>query len=381
MPHSGPAPCLRQRIGGDNVVPYHQVTHGVTRMDAFTASLRIGETPPGRCSRGMEVPTRSLLLTTIWLVQYPRGMRSDDGWQSAEARPAKGATMDRQASQARAERFRQLHRDGMLVLLNAWDAGSARILEAAGCPAIATTSAGISWSYGLPDGQQLTRAQVVEVVERITRSVSIPVSADIEGGYGETPEAVAATVRAVVEAGAVGINLEDVPGAAGEPLVDVPRQCARIEAARRAADELGVSIVINARTDVYLLAVGDPATRFEHTVQRLNAYREAGADCLFVPGVRDATTIGELVQAAHGPLNTVGGPGAPPLAELRRLGVARVSLASRLAQAAFGLVQRGAREILEHGAWQTLEGSPTAAEMNALMAGRDRFWDTRAKAQ
>lgn len=269
--------------------------------------------------------------------------------------------------QAQAEHFREMHRGGMLVLPNAWDAGSARVLEAAGCPAIATTSAGVAWSYGVPEGQQLTRAQMVEVVARIARTVSVPVSADIEAGYGAAPGEVAATVRAVIDAGAVGINLEDAPGRDGEPLVVVEEQCARLRAARDAARAAGTPIVINARTDVYLRAVGDPTTRFAQAVQRLNAYHAAGADCLFAPTVDDADTIAGLVQALDGPLNIMVGPGSLPINELRRLGVARVSLGGSLALGALGFVQRTGRDLLERGAYEALEGGLTYADLGALL--------------
>lgn len=265
--------------------------------------------------------------------------------------------------EAQAEQFRRMHHDGVLVLPNAWDAGSARVLEVAGCPAIATTSGGVAWSYGVPDGEYMTAAQMVEVVERIARVVSVPVTADIEAGYGITPGEVAETVSAIVAAGAVGFNLEDAPGPDGEPLFSIEEQCARIAAAR----EAGGNIVINTRTDVYLRAVGDPESRFDHAVQRLNAYRAAGADCLFAPGVADADTIGALVNALDGPLNIMVGPGSLSVHELGRLGVARVSLGISLALGALAFTQRAGRAVLETGAYDSVAGSLTFAEIESML--------------
>ncbi len=275
--------------------------------------------------------------------------------------------VDHDKRAARAAQFQRMHHDGTLVLPNAWDAGSARALEATGCPAIATTSAGVAWSYGVPDGQYIARTQMIEVVARIAQTVSIPVSADVEAGYGALPGDVAETVRAIIGAGAVGINLEDAPGRDGEPLHDIAAQCARIRAARDAARTLHTNIVINARTDVYLRAVGAPETRFARAVQRLNAYHAAGADCLFAPAVDDADIIAGLVHALDSPLNIMVGPGALPIAELRRLGVARVSLGGGLALGALGFVQRAGHELLGRGAYEALEGSLTYADLDALL--------------
>jgi 2-methylisocitrate lyase-like PEP mutase family enzyme len=253
-----------------------------------------------------------------------------------------------EAQRERAARFLALHRGpGVLLLCNAWDAASARVVETAGFPAIATTSAGVANSLGFSDGEAAPFAEVVAAVRRIVAVVRVPVSADIEAGFGQTPEETARSCRAIVEAGAVGVNLED--GAAGHRLSPVSLQRERIRAAKEAAD-----LVVNARTDVYLDAIGEPETRFEETVRRCNAFREAGADCLFVPGVADEETIGRLVQAINGPVNILARSGSPPIATLARLGVARVSLGSGPMRATLGLLRRVARELIESGTYAAM---------------------------
>ena len=269
-----------------------------------------------------------------------------------------------------ARAFRQLHAGGPLVLPNAWDAGSARAVEAAGARAVATTSAGVSWAHGYRDGQHLPFAQAVDAVRAVARVVGVPVSADAEGGYGAgTPDDVAEAVGAFVDAGAVGVNLEDAPGRGGAALLSPDEQAARIEAARRAAADRGVDAFVNARTDVYLAGAGDPDVWFDDVVRRAAVYVEAGADGVFVPAVADAETIGQLVSAVGAPLNVMVGPGALSVPELAALGVARVSLGPSLALAALGLVRRAAREALAEGTYRALGGAPTFADVDALFAG------------
>src|SRR5207249_7267385 len=176
----------------------------------------------------------------------------------------------------------------------------------------------------------------------IASAVSIPVTADMESGYGDTAAAAEATAQGVLAAGAIGLNLED---ARSGRLLDMARQVERIQAVRRVAGEAGVPLVINARTDVFLLQAGPPETRFDETIRRANAYREAGADCLFVPGVRDAANIGALARAIHGPINILAVAGTPPVSELQSLGVARVSSGSGPMRASLTLVQRIAEDL------------------------------------
>ncbi|NOT33736.1 MAG: isocitrate lyase/phosphoenolpyruvate mutase family protein [Candidatus Eisenbacteria bacterium] len=274
---------------------------------------------------------------------------------------------------SRAAHFRELHSKRPLILPNAWDAGSARAIERAGADAIATSSAGVAWSLGRADGQRLSREQMVEVVRSIAAVVSVPVSADVEGGYGSGgPADIAETVRAVIAAGAVGVNLEDSPGRGDEALIPAPAHVERIRAARDAARAVGGDIVINARTDVFLAQVGAPETRFDEAVRRAKLYRQAGADCLFVPGVIDAETIAALVRAIDGPLNILARAGAPTLSQLGALGVARVSLGSAIALAALTAAQRAARELLEHGTYAAVTGNLTYLEANAMFEAREK---------
>ncbi|MFI6228184.1 isocitrate lyase/phosphoenolpyruvate mutase family protein [Micromonospora echinospora] len=268
----------------------------------------------------------------------------------------------------RAALLHTLHRPGEpLVLANAWDVASACIVVAAGATAVATTSAGVAWSLGSPDGDRLDRSRAIDLVARVAAAVTVPVTADIETGFADTPEGVAGTVREVLAAGAVGVNLED--GASGGPgLRDVDEQCARLRAARRAAEEVGVALVVNARVDTYLRQVGDPAERLTATLRRAEAFRRAGADVVFVPGVVDAPTITALVAGIDAPLNVLAGPTAPPVPELARLGVARVSLGHSLAAAAYGLVRRATTEVLETGTYTSLAGGVPYPELNTLVA-------------
>lgn len=278
------------------------------------------------------------------------------------------------SQQEHARVFRRLHErraDAILVLPNAWDAMSARLVEAAGAQAIATTSAGVSWSLGRPDGHGLSRDAMADAVRRIAATVRVPVTADIEGGYGVgTPEDVAETVRSVIAAGAVGVNLEDSPGREGEALLDVAAQAERVAAARASAAAAGVDLFINARIDGYLLRVGAEASRFDETVRRAQAYTAAGADGVFVPGLVDAATIQRLAAAVGAPLNIMAGPGAPSVRELRSLGVARVSLGPALARSVMTHVQRAAAEVLREGTYGALQDGLPFQEANGLFSGR-----------
>lgn len=275
-----------------------------------------------------------------------------------------GNTMDRQVDKAHA--FRRMHgRDAILLLPNAWDAGSARLFAQRGFAAIATTSAGMAWSLGYADGEHAPLAEVLAAIARITRVVELPVTADIETGYGETPEAVAASVRAVIAAGAVGINLEDGRPGHG-PLRPVEEAAARIRAARAAADAAGVPIVINARVDHWMQHVTDPAAPLADAVRRAQAYLAAGADGIYPIGLADRATLAALVRAVDAPVNVAAGPGMPDLVELAQLGVARVSTATRFATLALAAVDRAAAALLESGRFDGLAAGFTYADAQRL---------------
>src|SRR5208282_5098239 len=270
----------------------------------------------------------------------------------------------------KAIQFRQLHRGpGTLILPNVWDVASARIFEDAGFPAIATTSAGIAFSLGYPDGQRILRGEMMARIARITRAVNVPVTADVEAGYGSTPEDAANTTRELIEAGVVGMNLEDASGRRDQPLSSLELAVDKVRAAREAAVQLRAQIVINARTDIYLLPGSNPDTDYSEAVRRLVAFRDAGADCVFAPGLKNAETIGRLVKVVECPLNILAGPGTPSIPELERLGVARVSVGSGPMRATLGLLRRLAEELKTTGTYATLEGALPYPETNKLLAG------------
>lgn len=254
-----------------------------------------------------------------------------------------------------------LHDGPGFVLPNAWDAGSARILEQVGFPAIATTSAGIAWACGVPDGGVVDRDTMLEHVRRIVEAVAVPVTADLEAGYGDTADEVAETVALALRVGAVGGNLED---ARDGGLFGIDEAAERVAAARAVAPR--GRFVLNARTDTYFVGTdGDP---FAETVERATRYVDAGADCVFVPGVVEAEEIRRLAAAVPAPLNVVAGLAntidAPTLFSL---GVRRVSIGGSLARAALSLVDRAGRELLESGTLGFLDGSLGYAEVQARL--------------
>jgi 2-methylisocitrate lyase-like PEP mutase family enzyme len=262
-------------------------------------------------------------------------------------------------------------RSKILVLPNAWDAASARIFEAAGFRAVATTSAGVSNVAGYPDGEVIPRSDMVTITRWIARALEVPVTADIESGFGATPEEVGETVRMIIDAGAVGINLEDSLRGAQRELRTTADAVERIRAARSASERAGVPIVINARTDVFLLGIGEKTERFDNAVKRLNSYRAAGADCLYPMGIFDAETIARLTNSINGPVNVMGWPGAPSAAELERLGVARVSTASGPSRFAMSAAKTAAEHLARTGSFDIFGGGTmTHQEANALMAQR-----------
>jgi 2-methylisocitrate lyase-like PEP mutase family enzyme len=270
----------------------------------------------------------------------------------------------------KAAQFRQLHRGpGILILPNVWDVASARIFEDAGFPAIATTSAGIAFSLGHPDGQRIPREEMMARIARITRAVHVPVSADVESGYGSTPEDVARTTRELIEAGVIGMNLEDASGRPDQPLSSLELALEKIKAARETSLQMQAQIVVNARTDVFLLPGGNPDADYSEGLRRLLAFRDAGADCVFAPGLKDAETIGKLARAVECPLNILAGPGAPSIPELAALGVARVSVGSGPMRATLGLLRRMSEELRTSGTYSTMDGALPYAEANKLLGG------------
>jgi 2-methylisocitrate lyase-like PEP mutase family enzyme len=265
--------------------------------------------------------------------------------------------------------FLKLHQGPtILVLPNAWDVASALIFEEAGFPAIGTSSAGAAFSLGYPDGQRIPREEMLGVVRRIAGAVDVPVTADVEAGFGSTPEEVAETARAVIDAGAVGMNLED--GAEDKPdfLENLNKQKEIICAVLEAAKSADVPFVLNARTDIFLYGIGPAETRLHRAIERLNAYCAAGAQSLFVPGVKDKETIAQLARGIAGPLNILATAGTPPVAELQELGVARVSVGSGPMRATLGFLGRLARELREDGVFKMMtDGALPYADANRLM--------------
>jgi 2-methylisocitrate lyase-like PEP mutase family enzyme len=270
-----------------------------------------------------------------------------------------------------ANAFRAMHRGPRALLLpNVWDVASARIVEEAGFGALATTSAGVAFSLGYPDGQRITPEEMLARIARIAKAVKVPVTADVEAGYGDRPQDAARTARAVIEAGAVGMNLEDGTDDPARPLIDLSLQLEKIRAVREAALNAGVLLVLNARTDVYLANVGEPHTRYDETVHRAIAFRDAGADCVFVPGLKDMETIRRVVQDVKCPVNILTGAGSPSVPELEKFGVARVSLGSGPMRATLGLMRRMAEELKTSGTYGFLQDAPSHAEINRLMEVR-----------
>ena len=255
----------------------------------------------------------------------------------------------------KAERLRALHQGPrILVLPNAWDVASARIIEDLGYPAIATTSAGVAATLGYADGQQISRDEMLEAVGRIARAVRVPVTADTEAGYGSTPAETAQFAKDLIVCGAVGLNFEDITGSDEASHVELNLQVAKIEALREAGKSAGVPLVINARTDIFLMPIGPAETRLARSIDRLRAYRKAGADCVFAPGVADKETIAKLVQSVDAPLNILASQTCPSIPELERLGVRRVSLGSSLMRAALGAIRRVSKELQAAGTFAAL---------------------------
>jgi 2-methylisocitrate lyase-like PEP mutase family enzyme len=280
--------------------------------------------------------------------------------------------MSTEAQRAKANAFRAMHdRSCLLILPNAWDAMSARFIEDAGARAIATTSAGLAFSLGYPDGEYAPRDEIVNAIARIARVIDVPLSADIESGFGADARDVGETVRAIIEAGAVGINLEDSTGDPAKPLYDLDTAVARVRAAREAGEAAGVPLVINARTDVLITMKGDREELVQEAFRRENAFRAAGADCLFPLGLNGNDEIARAVKSIDGPINLIFRPGIPSTAEVAKLGVARLSMGTSITLAALTVTRRIAQEVLTQGTYSVLGEGVSYPEANKLMAARN----------
>jgi 2-methylisocitrate lyase-like PEP mutase family enzyme len=279
--------------------------------------------------------------------------------------------MDTETQRELARAFRDRHTTtaaGPLVLPNSWDAASTIVYEAAGFEAVGTSSAGVAASLGVPDGEQLSRDEMLAAIDRIAHSVAIPVSADIEAGYGDSARAVAETVRKTIDAGAVGVNLEDGTDGSETGLVQCERHAETIRAARAAADDADVPVVLNGRTDVFWREVGEESERVDRAIERANAYSEAGSDCVFVPGATEPATVEALVDGIDGPLNVLGGPGAPTIPELDDLGVARVSVGSGPMRATLGLLREISDELRDDGTYHRMENAIPYSDLHELLS-------------
>ena len=263
---------------------------------------------------------------------------------------------------ALARQFHALHADGLLLLANAWDAGSARLAHAASARAIATSSAAVAWAHGWPDGDQLPTELVLQTTRAIAGASGLPVTVDIEGGYSDDPVRVGALVADLLGAGAVGINIED--GSKDPALL-----CAKIAAARAVASSAGIDLFINARIDTWLRNLAPPAERVAETLARAGRYRAAGANGLFAPGVTDAGEIAALVAGTPLPVNVLAWTGLPDADRLRALGVRRLSAGSAISEAMHGHVLAMMREFLGSGRVDVAAGKPASyGELQGWMA-------------
>src|SRR3989449_2693118 len=281
--------------------------------------------------------------------------------------PSTSSEFTMQSQKDKSQKFRGLHHGKkILILPNAWDVPSARVFENEGFPAVATSSAGLMISLGYPDGEVMGRDEFVSTVRRIARVLSVSLSVDIVAGFGRTTKEVLVTVKAILKAGGIGINIEDFAHAT-KKLFPIERQVENVKAIRRLGDTVGVALVINARTDALRFGPGDEEARFQEAVRRAIAYRDAGADCVYPMGLTEAAPIGRFVKELDFPTNVMVRKGLPTVVELERLGVARVSFGPSASYAAMGLLKRASREVLERGTYQNLvEGAISFDELNSL---------------
>ncbi len=278
----------------------------------------------------------------------------------------------------KANRLLELHHGtSPLVLINAWDAASAAMVEHCGLPAVATSSAAVANALGYPDGQYVPWPEMLAAISRIARAVSVPVTADIEAGFAADAHDLTqleSSIEQVIDAGAVGVNLEDALPAHADPnvrhsspLYPLAKQVERIQAARRAAEKLNIHLVINARVDAYWQAGVEPGVALRNTLERGQAYLKAGGDCVFIPGLRSPDHIRTVVNHLRAPVNILAGPGVPSIPELAKLGVKRVSSGSGPHRAAMGLLRRMADEAKASGTYTALaEGAVPYEEINGL---------------
>ena len=277
------------------------------------------------------------------------------------------SSFDAKQQSAKAEALRQLHHgERAIVFPNVWDATSARVVEELGYPAVATTSAGIANMLGYPDGQNISRDEMLSIVSLIARVVQVPVTADMEAGYADTADQMYETATSLIYSGAVGLNLEDSEENETR-LIDLPLYIEKVWALREAGTKLGVKLVLNARTDAYWWKGAQPATRMAGTIKRANAFRQAGADCVFVPGLKDVDEIRTFLKESPGPLNVLGGPGAPTIPELETAGVRRVSIGSGGYRTAIGILQKFAQQLKEQGTYELINDHSIPFALSQLL--------------
>jgi len=281
----------------------------------------------------------------------------------------------------KAELFLKYHQDKeILVLLNSWDIGSSKLIEACGYKAIATTSMGIAASLGYPDCQVITLSEMIEAITGIVKAVKSPVTVDIEAGYGNNLNEIIESVKKIIATGIVGVNIEDSLDLS-PVLIDEMEFCERILAIRSLSDSLGFHLVINARTDSFYTSSGSTQEKLSESIKRGNKYREAGSDCIFVQPVWEKETISTLVKEINAPINilanpTIGAEVTPSISELQDLGVARVSLGSGLMKATLALIKKVADELSEKGTYNillnTLTPLPDAATAYKMAIGENK---------
>jgi 2-methylisocitrate lyase-like PEP mutase family enzyme len=271
------------------------------------------------------------------------------------------------SQEEKAEEFRALHHaKHILVLPNCWDVPSARVFEEAGFPAVATSSAALMASLGYPDGEIISKVELVSAVKKIAKSLSVPLSVDLVAGFGETAREVVVSVSSIIEAGAVGVNIEDFFHET-KTLRPMETQAEKITAIKELGQAIHIPIVINARTDALRYATGDMEAKLDEAIRRATVYRDAGADCVYPLGLTDPQSISKFVRALSFPVNVMVRPGLPPISELERLGVARVSLGPTASYATMGLLKRIATELLEKGTYENLlKGTITIEELQKL---------------